>query len=101
MSASLSSGIAAYTSAKYEEAVSIFLVTLEDNRLDWWAWFYLGMSYAKVGRVENAYRIMQVICALCSDATVKSEARSKIAELEDELFGVTRKEFATDLKRTA
>lgn len=97
----LSSAISAYKAGNYEEAVSSFLLFLEDNRLDWWAWFYLGLTYSKLGRTENAYRIMQVIGTLCSDPVVKKEARTAIAELEDDLFGIRQADVAGELRLSA
>lgn len=101
MSVNLSTAIAAYSAGKFDEAINSLLFILEDNRLDWWAWYYLGVSYSRVGRTENAYRIMQVIICLCSDAAVKVEARNKITDLEDDLFGVGNKEGIGELRLSA
>lgn len=77
--------VLAHRNGKYQDAIDLLLQILQTERQDWLAWFYLAMSYGKLGNMANAHRIFRVIMETCPDEELKLKAKLAVPALEAEL----------------
>jgi len=84
--------INSYRKKMYDDAISALIEILDGDKQNWFAWFYLAMSYARSNRPENGYRIFQVIAAMCPDTVLRDAARDGAADLEYEIINGGRED---------
>jgi Flp pilus assembly protein TadD len=90
MTNALRAAISAYNSGNLAETIELLQDLLQDDKQNWVAWFYLGMSYGHSGETDNAYRIMQVVAALCPNTKLRESAREALQELDPDQLAARR-----------
>jgi tetratricopeptide (TPR) repeat protein len=66
--------IAASMNNQHGEAIEKLLAIIEKDKTSWWAWFYLGVSYNKTSRKDEARHIFTAITSECQDEILISHA---------------------------
>jgi len=74
--------VLAHRNGKFQDAIDLLLQLLQTEKENWLAWFYLGMSYAKLGTHNHAHRIFQVIMDKCPDQELVQKAQRAVPALE-------------------
>lgn len=74
----INTAISAYRSGEYTKAIDLFSQTVDLDRQNWLAWYYLGLSYIKSGKTDHGYRVMSVVGALCPIKNLRELAASVI-----------------------
>lgn len=85
MSELLGVAVLAHRNGRYQDAVDLLLQILQTDRQNWLGWFYLGMSYGKLGNMTNAHRIFRVIVEQCPEQKLKDKAEQAMPALEAEV----------------
>jgi TolA-binding protein len=78
----MSIAVLAYRSGKYKDAIELLLQTVQEERENWLAWFYLGMSYGNSGQAENAHKIFKIVAASCPDEHLRIQAKAALPALQ-------------------
>ena len=92
----MSIAVLAYRSAKYNDAIDLLLQTLQEDKENWLAWFYLGMSYGNSGQTDKAHRIFRIVAGSCPDEQLRVQAKAALPALQATL---TKKESAQAKKQ--
>lgn len=78
----MSIAILAYRSGKYKDAIDMLLQSVQEDRENWLAWFYLGMSYGNSGQAENAHKIFKIVASACPDEYLRIQAKAALPTLQ-------------------
>jgi hypothetical protein len=81
----VSVAILAHRNDRHQDAIDLLLQVVKDERENWLAWFYLAMSYGKLGKTSHAHRIFRVIGENCPDESLRAKAHLAVPALEAEM----------------
>ncbi|HEY9792939.1 MAG TPA: hypothetical protein V6D22_21235 [Candidatus Obscuribacterales bacterium] len=81
----VSVAILAHRNDRHEDAIELLLQIVQNERENWLAWFYLAMSYGKVGKMAHAHRIFRVVRESCPDESLRMKAQLAVPALEAEM----------------
>jgi hypothetical protein len=87
--------IIAYRNGQYREAMEMLSQLTDSDSIQWLSRFFLGMSYEKCGRLNEAHRLFKRISIECPNADLREKAEDSVPVIEEEM----RRRFKIDPAR--
>jgi Flp pilus assembly protein TadD len=73
-----------YRAGRLNEAIDAWNEIVKEERHNWLAWYYLGLSYRQQGMEEDACRVLALVAALSPDPRLADAAARALPSVNPE-----------------